>query len=125
MGIFQNSMPASQTPTTTPRRSSAFWPLFASSFLLSALSATELALISSMVAWLHKQEDAVHSYQVDWPGNTTPLNVLPEKLWVDQGHESNGVAVYGLFLGIFGMVTAWRLKKTRRVGNHSNLKILC
>jgi hypothetical protein len=72
-----------------------------------------------MVAWLHKQEDAVHTYQVDWPGNLTPLNVLPKKIWVDQGHESNGVAVYGLFLGIFGMVTAWRLKKMDRVGRLS------
>jgi hypothetical protein len=68
-----------------------------------------------MVAWLSKQKHEVHTYQVDWPGNLTPLQVEPQNMWVDQGHESNGVSGYGFFLGIFGMITAWRLHKTGRV----------
>jgi hypothetical protein len=117
MGItqhFRRATPASPRSTSTPRGPPC-WPLFASSFVLSALSITNLALISSMVAWLLKQKHEVHTYQVDWPGNLTPLQVEPQNMWVDQGHESNGVSGYGFFLGIFGMITAWRLHKTGRV----------
>ncbi|KAB2110098.1 hypothetical protein AG0111_0g1222 [Alternaria gaisen] len=63
-----------------------------------------------MVAWLLDQKHHVHTYQVDWPGNPTQINVEPKNLWTDQGHESNGLAVYGFFLGIFGMLTAWRMR---------------
>ena len=97
------------TPSTT------WWPLFAASFVLSALSITNLGLISSLVGWLLRQKHHVHFYQVDWPGNETRLNVLPKNLWVDQGHESNGVAGYGFFLGLFAMLTAWRMRTAQRV----------
>lgn len=96
------------------RNPQGVWPLFASNAILSALSITNLALISSMVAWLLDQKHNVHSYRIDWPGNTVQLNVEPKNLWVDQGHESNGVAGYGFFLGIFGMITAWRMRRTER-----------
>jgi hypothetical protein len=43
------------------------------------------------------------------------LNVEPKNLWVDQGHESNGAAGYGFFVGLFGMVTAWRMRNAQRV----------
>lgn len=92
-----------------------FWPMFLSNFVLSALSITNLALISSMVAWLLDQKHNVHSFLISWPGNDVALNIEPKNLWVDQGHESNGVAGYGFFLGIFGMITAWRLRRTQRV----------
>ncbi|KAF1943701.1 hypothetical protein EJ02DRAFT_443207 [Clathrospora elynae] len=111
---FDRATTASHTVTTTPRSSPVFWPLFASCFLLSALSITNLALISSMVAWLLEQKHNVHTLQIDWPGNTTPLNVEPKDMWTDQGHESNGVAGYGFFLGIFGMMTAFRIRKAER-----------
>lgn len=68
-----------------------------------------------MVAWLHDQKHQVHVYHVNWPGNPTQINVEPKNLWTDQGHESNGAAVYGFFLGIFGMVTAWRMRETGQV----------
>jgi hypothetical protein len=83
--------------------------------VLSALSITNLALISSMVAWLLEQKNEVHDYQVNWPSNLTPLNVEPKNIWADQGYESNGVSGYGCFLGIFGMITAWRMRKAGRV----------
>jgi hypothetical protein len=72
-----------------------------------------------MVAWLLKQKHEVHTYQVNWPGNLTPLQVEPKNMWVDQGHESNGVSGYGFFIGIFGMITAWRLRKGRVRCMHS------
>jgi len=67
-----------------------------------------------MVAFLLDQKHNVHSYLINWPGDPVPLNVLPENLWLNQGHESNGVAGYGFFLGIFGMITAWRMRRAVR-----------
>ncbi|KAJ4375968.1 hypothetical protein N0V83_001248 [Neocucurbitaria cava] len=67
-----------------------------------------------MVGFLLEQKHHVHSFEIDWPANTAQLNVLPKNIWLDQGHESNGVAGYGFFLGIFGMITAWRLRKAGR-----------
>lgn len=117
MGIAQHlrrATPASHTTTTTTT-TQGFWPLFASNAVLAALSITNLALISSMVAWLLEQKHNVRGFEIDWPGNTVRLNVLPKNLWVNQGHESLGVAVYGSVLGIFGVVTAWRLRRAGRV----------
>jgi hypothetical protein len=88
-----------------------FWQLFVSNLLLSALSITNLGLISSMVGFLHDQKDNVHSYEVAWPEGTVKLNVEPARLWTDQGHASNGVAGYGFFLGLFGMYVAWRQRR--------------
>ena len=104
--------PSRPEATTSP---AAWWPLFAASFVLSAVSIANLGLISSMVGWLLKQKHNVHVYQINWPGDETPLNVLPKNLWVDQGHESNGVAGYGFFLGLFSMLTAWRMRNAQRV----------
>lgn len=118
MGIaqyFQRTTLASPTTTSTKPSSGMFLPMFAANFLLSALSITNLGLISSMVGWLLDQKHHVHFYVVGQPTNQYELNVLPKNLWVDQGHESNGVAGYGFFLGIFGMITAWRLRKAGRV----------
>ncbi|KAF2113949.1 hypothetical protein BDV96DRAFT_495181 [Lophiotrema nucula] len=108
-----------------------FVSLLASNAVLSALSISNLGLISSMVGFLHHEKDNVHTYQVNWPGNTVQLAVEPKKLWVDQGHTSNGVAGYGFFLGLFGIFVAWWLRKhhTRSVrlpiiGNRSFLTCL-
>ena len=88
-----------------------FLTIFASNLVLSALSISNLGLISSMVGFLHDQKDNVHYYQIDWPDNTVQLGVEPKNLWVDQGHTSNGVAGYGFFLGLFGLYVAWRQRK--------------
>lgn len=68
-----------------------------------------------MVGFLLDQKHNVHSYQINWPEDSVALNVLPKNLWLNQGHESNGVAGYGFFLGIIGMITAWRMRKAGRV----------
>ena len=115
MGISQywhSTRPAATHTTRTNAISTLFWPLFASNFLLSALSIANLGLISSMVAFLLDQKHNVHSYRIDWPGATFNLTVEPAHMWTDQGHESNGVAGYGFFLGLFGMFTAWRVRKS-------------
>jgi hypothetical protein len=126
MGMFQQSpraAPVSQT--SVERRQGIHWPLFASSAWLCALSTIIFSLISSMVAWLLDQKHHVHAYQVDWPGNPTELNVEPKNLWTDQGHESNGLAVYGFFLGVFGMLTAWRMRKTGQVWQMKSYPSTC
>lgn len=58
--------------------------------------------------------DQIITYQVDWPANTVQLVTHPANLWVNQGHESNGVAGYGFFLGLIAMYVAWRQRS--RVG---------
>ena len=92
----------------------AYVTIFAVNALLSALSIANLGIISSMVGWLLDQKHHVHSYQVNFAGRgPVALHVLPEHLWVDQGHTSNGIAGYGFFLGLFGMFVAWQLRRRR------------
>lgn len=113
---FQRRTPADVSASTTSRKnSSGFLPLFVSNAILTALSITNLALLSSMVAWLLDQKRNVHSFQIEWSGSGVPLNVEPKTLWVEQGHTSNGVAGYGFFLGVFGMIVAWRVRRSSRV----------
>lgn len=85
--------------------------LFVSQFVLSALSITNLGLISSMVGFLHKQKAIVKTYDVNWPNNPIEMKTLPAHIWLDQGHTSNGVAGYGFFLGLLGMFIAFKYKK--------------
>lgn len=53
----------------------------------------------------------MRTYTVYWPYETVELAVLPEHLWTDHGHVSNGVAGYGFFLGLFGVLVAFRQRK--------------
>lgn len=114
MGITQHFQRKMPTTMAAGHRtvSKSFWPLFASNFVLSALSITNLGLISSMVGFLLNQKHNVRSYKIDFQSSSFQLNVEPAHLWVDQGHESNGVAGYGFFLGLFGMFVAWRVRKS-------------
>lgn len=98
------------------------WSVFISNAVLSALSISNLGLISSMVGFLHHEKDHVKAYEVAWPGNTIQLAVEPKHLWTDQGHESNGVAGYGFFLGLYGLFVAWRLG--RRTSNTFSKNLL-
>lgn len=115
MGASQQVHHTSAMPMTGSSSTHSFFlPIFVFGALLSALSIAELGLISSMVAWLLDQKHNVHTFQIDWPASSFALNVLPQHLWTDHGHESNGVAGYGFFLGLFGMLTAWRLRTASR-----------
>jgi len=102
----------------------AFLPIFLSCFLLSALSITNLGLISTMVAFLHIQKTQVKSYVINWPGGPFKLEALPEHLWLDQGHTSNGVAGYGFFLGLLGLFVAFRQRKRDGRGASKSLRAL-
>ena len=87
-----------------------FLAIAISSVVLSALSISNLGLISSMVGFLHDQKDHVGTYKINW---STPVDLVvePKHLWTDQGHTSNGVAGYGFFLGLFGIFVAWRHRR--------------
>ncbi|KAK7192074.1 hypothetical protein PSPO01_01646 [Paraphaeosphaeria sporulosa] len=85
-----------------------FWFMFVSNFCLSALSITNLGLISSMVGFILHQKNEIVTYQVNWPEETVQLVTHPANLWTDQGHMSNGVAGYGFFLGLIAMYVACR-----------------
>jgi len=86
----------------------AFVPVFATCFLLAAVSVTEVGLVSDMVSFLHIQKWFVKTYQINWPNESIPFGALPAHLWLDQGHTTNGAAGYGFVLGVFGLFVAWR-----------------
>ncbi|KAL5455563.1 hypothetical protein PMIN06_004393 [Paraphaeosphaeria minitans] len=92
----------------TSASKATFWSMIVSNFCLSALSITNLGLISSMVGFILHQKNVIVTYQVNWPGRTVQLITHPANFWTDQGHESNGVAGYGFFLGLIAMYVAWR-----------------
>ncbi|CBX96038.1 hypothetical protein IAQ61_004863 [Plenodomus lingam] len=112
---LQHTRSTSSASSTIPVRASTYsWPLFAINGLLSTLSIINLGLISSTIAWLLEQRHGVHSFQIGWSGRSTPLNVEPKNLWVAHNYESIAAAGYGLLVGIFGMITAWRMRKASR-----------
>ncbi|PVH96721.1 hypothetical protein DM02DRAFT_731001 [Periconia macrospinosa] len=101
-----------------------FLSILISNALLSALSIAELGLISSMVGFILDQKHHVRTYTVDWPDQTVQLVVLPtdKNLWTDHGHASNGLAGYGFFLGLFGVIVAFRQRS--RVGKPPSKTLL-
>lgn len=95
----------------------ALIPLCLSCLLLAIVSITEVGLVSSMVGFLYDQRHHVSGYQINWPDNTVLLRTMPEHLWVDQGHTTNGAAGYGFVIGIFGLVVAWMQQRRDRKGS--------
>lgn len=76
----------------------------------------EMALISSMVAWLHRR--AGRSFEIDYNGSSFSLHGKPFGLLVDQGHTSNGAAGTAFVLvGLGGiLVMALRNRSDSRTG---------
>ena len=96
----------------------AFIPIFASCFVLSALGISNLGLITSMVGFLIDQKHNTKYYLINWPNNPVWLGTDPKGLLVDQGHTSNGLAGYCFFLGLWGMIVAWRQRNRRGKVKH-------
>lgn len=124
MGISQHFQRTKATPgdsdTEATMDSTNFSSLLAVNAVLTALSITNVAFINSVIAWSVDQRHNVHSFQIEWSGSVTQLNVEPYSLWVGQCYESNAVACFGLLLGVFGMVTAWRARAGRVCFGHSD-----
>lgn len=79
-------------------------------------SAAEMALISGMVAWLHRR--AGRSFDIDYDGASFSLHGKPLGLLVDQGHTSNGAAGTAfVVVGLGGiLVLLMRSRSDSRVG---------
>lgn len=90
--------------------------LYASIALLMLSSGLELALISSMVYWLHYT--AGGSFPVRYnDGTIFSLHGKPEGLLVDQGHTSNGAAGTAFVaVGLGGLLALYLHGRTLRTG---------
>lgn len=93
--------------------------------LLMLDSFLEMALISSMVAWLHRR--AGRTFEIDHDGGSFSLHGKPLGLLVDQGHTSNGAA--GIAFVIVGLgsilVLSMRSRSGSRVGRALHHLWLC
>lgn len=87
-----------------------------SNAVLSALFIPNLSLKTSLVGFILDQKHHARTNEVHWTGNPVQLGVLPEHLWTDPGYESDGVAGYRFFLGVYGVfVTWWLIRRQSRV----------
>jgi hypothetical protein len=74
--------------------------------LLMLSCGIELAMISSMVYWLHYR--AGKDFVVNYNGSDFPLHGKPAGLLVNQGHTSNGAAgTEFVAVGLGGIVALW------------------
>ena len=81
--------------------------------LLAIDGAINLALTSSMVAFLHKEGQG--PFEVAYPaGSTFPLAGHPANLLVNQGHTTNGANGTALVLVGFGGAIALFLERRSR-----------
>lgn len=101
-------------PIPTMLVSRALW---VSIGLLMIDSSLEMALISSMVAWLHRRGG--RSFEIDYDGASFSLHGKPRGLFVHQGHVSNGAAGTAFVIVGLGGILALTLRtcsdsRTRR-----------
>lgn len=91
-------------------------PLAGALALLLVDSAIELALISSMVGYLHRS--GANRYPFNFHGAQT-IQAKPVGLLVDQGHTSNGAAGTALIPVCFGgFIVLWlQRRRARNVWN--------
>jgi len=89
--------------------SSNFWILLPPCVLLSALSVSEMGIVSSIVSYIHLQ--GPKTYTVSSPQYNFELDRIPAHLHLNPGHLSNGAAGTGFFLGLAGCYVAWRHRR--------------
>ncbi|KAF8849745.1 hypothetical protein BDZ45DRAFT_221668 [Acephala macrosclerotiorum] len=74
-------------------------------------SAIELALISSMVGYLHRSGANQYPFQAD-DGSTILVNAKPKGLLLNEGHTSNGAAGTALVIvSIGGWIVLWWMRR--------------
>ncbi|KAK5122978.1 hypothetical protein LTR85_003544 [Meristemomyces frigidus] len=104
-----------QTYTATSNMSILTLTLYAAMAVLMVDAAIEMALISSMVYWLHYR--AGKAFEIAYNGGTFSLHGKPLALLVNQGHTSNGAAGTAfLAIGLGGILALW----SRSRGKHGN-----
>jgi hypothetical protein len=91
-------------------------PLGVALVVLMIDSAIELALISSMVGYLHRSGANRYPFDLD-DGTSALINAKPVGLLVNEGHTSNGAAGTALVLVCFGgfLVLFMQRRREQRV----------
>lgn len=99
-------------------------PLGLALIVLMIDSAIELALISSMVGYLHRSGANIYPFLTG--DSTNPLvyvNAKPAGLLLNEGHTSNGAAGTALVLICFGgFITLWHQRRRQRLVKTQNSK---
>ncbi|RDW61373.1 hypothetical protein BP5796_11265 [Coleophoma crateriformis] len=99
-----------------------FLPLVVSLLVLMVDAAIQLALISSMVGYLHRS--GANEYPFSYNGTSVVVNAKPKGLLLNEGHTSNGAAGSALVLVCFGgffMIWWLRRRAARNVRKPSYL----
>jgi hypothetical protein len=99
----------------------ASWlPLGGALLLLMIDSAIELAMISSMVGYLHRSGANQYAFDTD-TGTSAVINAKPKGLLLNEGHTSNGAAGTALVLICFGgfLTLWWQRHRERNVTSTS------
>lgn len=92
-------------------------PLTGALLLLMLDSAIEMALLSSMVGYLHRS--GANKYPFDHQGTSVTINAKPAGLMVNQGHTSNGAAGTALVGIVFGGFIVLWLQRRRQAKSTS------
>jgi hypothetical protein len=112
--LSENTVVHSGSKSTVAKMS---WvPLSGALVLLMIDSAIELALISSMVGYLHRSGANQYPFISD-SGSSAVINAKPEGLLLNEGHTSNGASGTALILVCFGgfLVLWWQRRRERKV----------
>jgi len=100
-------------------------PLGAALLLLLIDSAIELALISSMVGYLHRSGANEYPFTSSSSSETILINAKPKGLLLNEGHTSNGAAgtaLVGICFG--GFLVLWlQRRRERMVPNPPSLSL--
>ncbi|KAK4101456.1 hypothetical protein N658DRAFT_515965 [Parathielavia hyrcaniae] len=99
---------------------SLLWLIGIATFLLSVDAAVSLALVSTMVAFLH---DHGHGPFAVTPRGKSPFLLFdePASLVTDQGHTGNAAGGTALVLvGFGGVISLWRESRTRKKWTRSS-----
>jgi hypothetical protein len=92
----------------------SLFPLGAALVLLMIDSAIELALISSMVGYLHRSGANQYPFISD-SGSAAFINAKPKGLLLNEGHTSNGASGTALILVCFGgFLVLWHEQRRER-----------
>ncbi|KAH8676569.1 hypothetical protein BGZ60DRAFT_259942 [Tricladium varicosporioides] len=98
-------------------------PLGAALIVLMVDSAIELAMISSMVGYLHRSGANEYPFRTT-DGGIAVINAKPKHLGTNAGHTSNGAAGTALVLICFGgFLNLWYQKRRERMAKPGPSKI--
>jgi hypothetical protein len=84
-------------------------------------AAIELALLSSMVGYLHRSGANEYPFRGQTPGSVILINAKPKGLGTNEGHLSNGAAGTALVLICLVGSGVWFMERRRKVRTRNQL----